>query len=238
MKLAIMQPYFFPYIGYFQLINYVDTFVFYDDVNYIKQGWINRNNIVVKNNKFLFTIPLENPSSFSKINEINICDKLFYKWKRKFLLTIEQSYKNAPYFKPVYELINKCLSFEGVKISEFSVMSVMLVCDYLNLDTKMIATSSKYKNNQLRAQDRVIDICLAENATSYINPIGGKELYSKTTFDENGIELKILHSKSKSYKQFGEEFMGSLSIIDVLMFNSIEETKVLLNEFDFYQGGN
>lgn len=235
MKLGIMQPYFFPYIGYFQLINSVDIFVIYDDVNYIKQGWVNRNNLLINKQKHLFTLPLDNPSSFSKINEIDVNPKFFDKWRSKFLQSIEQSYKKAPYFEPVFAIIKDTLFSGKTKIAELSTVSITLIAKYLEMDTEIRPSSTMYQNNHLKAQDRVIDICKRENATRYSNPIGGKDLYSKTKFNEHGIDLKIITSNPITYKQFGNEFVSGLSIIDVLMFNSVEETKKLLKEFELHE---
>lgn len=232
MKLAIMQPYIFPYIGYFQLINAVDTFVFYDDVNFIKGGWINRNRILVNNKDFMFTISLKNMSSLSLINQTLLCEKKFHKNNLKFLRTIEQSYKKAPYFKTILPLIHNFLTTsKTLTISELAIESIILVSNYLDLNTKFKISSIDFKETKgfCRA-NRLIEISKKEKAIHYINPIGGTALYNKNQFDTEGIELSFIKSKPISYKQFNNQFIPWLSIIDVLMFNSKEEILLILNE--------
>lgn len=234
MKLAIMQPYLFPYIGYFQLIKAVDRFVVYDDVNFIKQGWINRNNILVQGKPLLFTVPLKNQSSFLKINESLINEKFYETWKSKFLRTIEQSYKNAPYFKDVYTLIDRILNenYDDKSISDLAVKSIIEVSKYLEFKTEFVLTSSSYNNHDLNGKERVIDICIKEKALHYINPVGGQELYDKNYFKERNLELNFIKSLPVQYAQFKNEFVPWLSIIDVLMFNSVEETNALLMKYE------
>lgn len=234
MKLAIMQPYFFPYIGYFQLINSVDKFVIYDDVNYIKQGWINRNKILVQNKPLLFTLPLQNSSSFIKINDTFINDKVYNIWVIKFIKTIEQSYKKAPFYDNVNQLICQLINFKDsqVSISELNYYFLNSICEYLGIKTELVRSSCIYKNSHLNAQERLIDICLLEKANIYINPIGGVELYDKISFKTNEVDLFFLKSNPIFYDQSCNEFIPWLSIIDVLMFNSIEEIKSMLNNYE------
>jgi hypothetical protein len=234
MKLAIMQPYLFPYIGYFQLINVVDKFVIYDDVNFIKQGWINRNNILVQGKPLMFTVPLVNQSSFAKINEIEVNSKLYDSWRKKFLRTIEQSYKKAPYFKEVFDIVSTVVDVQGNEnsISDLATKSLVATSNYLGLKTEFVFTSEVYGNQILSGPERVIDICKKENATNYINPIGGQELYSQEVFEQSGLDLKFIKSLPLSYDQFNGDFVPWLSMIDILMFNSIEQTKLLLDKYE------
>ena len=234
MKLAIMQPYLFPYIGYFQLINTVDKFVIYDDVNFIKQGWINRNNILVQGKPYLFTLPLKNQSSFSKINEVFVNSTQYDSWRKKSIRTLEQSYKKAPFFKDVYDLVDNVLDVgdKEIDIATIATKSLVEISKYLEIKTEFVFSSSIYDNDELSGKTRVIDICKKENATSYINPIGGQELYDKVFFKESGLELSFIKTMPIEYNQFKNGFVPWLSIIDVLMFNSIEETKFLLNKFE------
>lgn len=234
MKLAIMQPYLFPYIGYFQLINSVDKFVIYDDVNFIKQGWINRNNILVQGKPYLFTLPLINQSSFSKINEVFINNTLYESWRKKILRTLEQSYKKAPFYKEIYCLVDNVLDVgaQNIDISAISRKSFVDTSKYLDINTEFIYSSSVYENENLSGKKRVIDICKKENAMHYINPIGGQELYDFDFFKEHGLELSFIKTLPIEYNQFKNEFTPWLSIIDVLMFNSIEETKLLLDKYE------
>ncbi|GGK57882.1 WbqC family protein [Rufibacter glacialis] len=229
---AIMQPYVLPYIGYFQLIAAVDKFIVYDDVNFIKSGWINRNNILVNNNPYLFTIPLENASSFQLIKDTKVNIKLYLIWKDKFYRTVSQSYKKAPFFDEVNPLI--CSIFDNVTcdISNLAVNSLKEVCKYLKINTSILETSQGYLNAHMKGQERVIDICMQEGAANYINPIGGLQLYSKEYFEKQKIKLSFIKPTAIEYKQFKGEFVPWLSIIDVLMFNSKEQVNVLINNYE------
>lgn len=230
MKLAIMQPYIFPYIGYFQLINAVDKIVIYDDVNFINRGWINRNRILVNGKDSLFTIPLKDASQNKLINEIDV--NWDPAWKNKFLKTIEQSYKKAPFYQEGLEIIEKTLNIEDLNTSNVIFNNLNVICEYLDITTELIPSSAIYQNTDLKAQERILDICLQEKANHYINPIGGLELYDKSYFESKGLKLNFIKSKSVVYKQFKNDFVPWLSMIDVLMFNSKETIQGFLNEYE------
>ena len=229
MKLAIMQPYFMPYLGYWQLISAVDKFILLDDANFIKKGWINRNNILVNGQSKLFTIPLIEASQNKRIKEISISNDA--KWAVNFLKTIEYGYKKAPFFNQVFPLIQECVSCGDKNLSDFTYFSIKTVCSYLNIETQIIPSSSVYNNLELKASARILDICVKEKADDYINPIGGTELYDKSTFLEKGINLHFLKTSEIKYSQFNQEFVPWLSIIDVMMFCSDDEIKSSLAKF-------
>ena len=231
MKLAIMQPYFMPYIGYFQLINTVDKFIFYDDVTFIKQGWINRNQILINNQAKMFCIPLSNASSHVLIKDVLISESAYQKWKKSFLNSIFFSYKKAKNYSKINNLIEKILEKKPEKISELAIKSVIEVAQYLNLKTEFEICSDVYSNTYLSGQNRVLDICRREKATTYINPFGGMELYSQSIFYEKNIELFFIKANKSIYPQFSEEFVPFLSIIDVLMFNDIHDIHEQLDNF-------
>jgi hypothetical protein len=230
MKLAIMQPYIFPYIGYFQLIQAVDKFVIFDDVNYINKGWINRNRILVNNQDFMLTIPLKGASQNKLISDIEIADDI--KLRQNFLRTIEINYKKAPCFDQVFSIICQIVNLDLKKITEIIHESIVVLNKYLQIDTEIIKSSTKYNNSYLKGQNRIIDICKQEGASDYINPIGGVELYSKQYFEAQNIQLHFIKSKPVIYQQFSLNFIPWLSIIDVLMFNSQERVKYLINEYE------
>jgi hypothetical protein len=232
MKLAIMQPYLFPYIGYYQLINAVDKFVVYDDVNFIKQGWINRNYVLVNGKPYLYTVPLENQSSFCKINETIINQKFYPIWRKKFLKTIEQNYNKAPFFNEVFPMIKSVFDINTNNLSVLAVNSLNIVSNYIGITTVFEESSAIYQNQNLTSQDRVLDICKKENASVYINPIGGLELYSEKYFSENNIKLNFIKSPTINYNQFNAEFVPNLSIIDVLMFNDVSTIKEFLTNYE------
>lgn len=234
MKLAIMQPYIFPYIGYFQMIKAVDKFVFYDDVNFIKKGWINRNRILVNGKDFMFTIPLEKTSQNNLILESHIKQEVYTEWRNKIYITLEQNYKSSPYYNDTIELITKVFNQNKISISELAIESIKKVSEYLGLNTIFLKSSDNYDNRGLGRKERLIDICKRENATHYINAIGGQELYSKDSFEENDIKLGFIKPMPISYKQFDNAFLPWLSIIDVLMFNSKEEIILMLDKYELH----
>jgi hypothetical protein len=229
MKIAIMQPYIFPYIGYFQLINAVDKFVIYDDVNYIKKGWINRNNFLSNGKIHRFTIPLINASQNRLIKDTQISKT--ENWEADLLNTISNSYKKAPCFDVVFGIIKEILSQDEHNIAKYNHSALLIISKYLEIETEFLFSSELNKDNALKGSAKIVDICKILNATDYINPIGGLELYSKENFLMEKIELKFLKSNVIEYKQFEDEFIPWLSIIDVLMFNSKNEVKNLLNEY-------
>lgn len=228
--IGIMQPYVFPYIGYFQLINTVDKFVVYDDVAFINKGWINRNNILMGGKATMFTIPLIGASQNRLIREIEI-DNLAI-WGKKILKTIEQSYKKAPFYQESFAIIESVFTSTPANIAELALSSLKETCKYIKINTEIVKSSTIYNNQDLKAQNRILDICLQEKAVHYINPIGGMGIYDKQLFADNRILLNFIKSKPVIYKQFGQEFTTWLSMIDVLMFCSVEEIHEHLNKFE------
>ena len=227
MKIGIMQPYFLPYIGYFQLIKNVDKYVIYDDVNYINKGWINRNNILLNSQKYLFTLSLSGASQNKLINEIFVEEN-----QSKLLKTLETAYKKAPYFEKVFPVIQNIFDFEDKNLAKFVGNSIMQIADYLNIKTEFTYSSEINKDNTLKAQEKILNICKALNATNYINAIGGQELYDKEIFKQNNIKLNFLKTEIVEYKQFKGDFVPYLSVLDVLMFNSAEEINIMLDKFE------
>lgn len=225
-----MQPYIFPYLGYFQLIKAVDKFVFYDDVNFIKRGWINRNQILVNNQANLFSIPLIKASQNKLINEIKLA--INEKWLKQFFNTIAYNYKKAPYYNQITNIIEDTLHNNNETIADLTINSIKSVSNYLELKTVFETSSSKYAATKgLEKADRLIEICKLNQAKTYINPIGGKELYQKETFKEQNIDLLFIENKLTPYPQFNNDFVAGLSIIDVLMFNTKEDVKKMLNRY-------
>ena len=226
MKLAIMQPYLFPYIGYFQLAAAVDKFVFYDDVNFIKNGWINRNRILLGDQVRYLTVPLSGASPSLKINEVEVEPR--ERWLRKLLESIRHAYAKAPHYPQVSELIERILAETLTPISSLASRTVVEICRYLEIDTEFVPSSTKYGNAQLKGVDRVIDICDKEQAGIYVNLPGGRALYDSKAFSARGVELAFIEPNLSPYAQFDQAFQPALSILDVLMFNSKNHVKEML----------
>lgn len=230
MKLAIMQPYFLPYIGYFQLIAAVDKFVVFDDVNYINRGWINRNRLLLNGAPHIFTVPLRGASQNKLICEIDLDDG--QGWREKLLRTIRQTYGKAPHYDQVSALLKSLINYPSIRLDEFLLNSLSKIVSYLSLDVEIVSSSRIYENAHLKGQERILDICRQEQADTYINPIGGVNLYDRTSFSKQRVQLYFLSSRQISYSQSKDEHVPWLSIMDALMFNEPAAVRQLLTERD------
>lgn len=229
MKVGIMQPYFFPYIGYWQLINVVDRFIIYDDVNYIKKGWINRNRILINGEAVFFNLRMNQASQNKLINQMEVLiDDVYF---RKLIKTIESCYCKAPYFNDVFPIIEKLIMYDEINLTRYLEFSIRKVCEYLSINTEIIISSSIEKNNELRGQQKIIEICRLLNADQYINAIGGQSLYNYIDFLNYGIKLMFIKTQEIKYIQFNNNFIPNLSIIDLMMFNSRDEMKKFINMY-------
>lgn len=229
MKIAIMQPYFMPYIGYFQLIKQADVFVIYDEIEYTKKGWINRNRILSKDSDQLISLPLSKDSDFLFINQRFLSNTWQFD-KIKLLNKIKETYRKAPFYDDVIFKVEDILNFNDKNLFNFIKNSLLKILDYFEINTKIVQSSQIEFDNSLKNQDKVIAICKALNANTYINPIGGLELYQKKIFKSNSIELQFIKTSSFEYKQFDQFFVPFLSIIDIMMFNSIENIKKYITQ--------
>lgn len=228
-KVAIMQPYFFPYLGYYQMLSAVDKFVLLDDVNFIMRGYINRNSILLNGQAHKFSIPLEKPSQNKLIKETKL--NFLTKDKENFLKTITMAYKKAPFFNDFYPVLENIVNNDENDLTKYLKYSFEKIKDYLQIDTEILLSSEIEKDNSLKAQDRIIEINKQLDSTQYINAIGGQELYNKADFTKNNIQLNFIKMNDIKYKQFNNDFVPNLSVIDVLMFNSKEEAKELFNKY-------
>lgn len=226
MKLAVMQPYFFPYLGYFQLIHAVDRFVIYDDVNFIKKGWINRNFILMQCQPQRVTVPVSRASQYKTIADTFLT--VDASWRDKLLKTLHQAYAKAPYFEPIYAMAEWVIQTNSKSIAELATTSIQAVNDYLGLTTEIRPSSRIYGNHSLEGAARILDICKRENATAYYNLPGGEALYEPTAFAARGIELHFIQPGEPRYQQFDCPFVPRLSILDALMFNAPEKVRELL----------
>lgn len=230
MKLAIMQPYFFPYIGYWQLIHAVDRFVIYDDVNYIKGGWINRNRLLINGEATYITAPLHQSSPFKWICSTTLQPSLL--WRDKLVKTVENTYRKASYFKEVFPVVESLIRYQTNNLSDYLAHQLQILSAFMAIDTEFVVTSRCYGNNDLVAQERVLDICNREGARTYINPQGGQSLYADEAFSQAGIDLRFIIMQPLPYKQRGNGFVPYLSIIDALMEIGPEEIMHHLNAFE------
>jgi hypothetical protein len=219
MKVAIMQPYFFPYIGYFQLLASVDVLILYDNIKYTKKGWINRNRMLRNGQDTMFTLPLKSASDFQ-----DICDRELAATfdPDKLVGQFREAYQRAPYFEQTFELIERVIRHEDANLFCYLYNSLIQTCKHLGIGTKIRLSSQVAIDHTLKNQEKVLALCESMGADVYVNSIGGVELYSRDLFRKNRIELKFLQSRPFEYAQFGAAFVPWLSIIDVMMFNSTD----------------
>ena len=228
-----MQPYFFPYLGYWQLMNAVDRYVIYEDVNYIKGGRVNRNAILTNGEAHNFNLPLVGASPNKHINEVQVNNNPYE--QQKLLRTLEMCYKKAPYYQDVLPLLKDILTQETDNLGQYLVYQIKHVAAFLGMGTEFIVSSEMEKDCSLKSHDKVISICKLLGATEYFNSITGVPLYEphRELFEAAHIELRFPKMRKVEYKQYKNEFVPNLSIIDVMMFNSQEECRSLLQEYDF-----
>lgn len=228
MNVAIMQPYLFPWIGYFQLINQSDLFVLYDDACFMKQGYINRNSILSAGAAQRFTLPVPGASVHKRIGELT-----FSRDVKKLLKTLTQSYNKAPYFAQVMPMIADVLEYDDRSITGCCEYAISRIFAYLHSDKKIVRSSQLDYCRDENAENKVIGICKATGADVYVNSSGGMHLYSAANFAEQGITLRFLQAENMTYYQGQQEFVPWLSIIDVLMFCEPEQVKQALNHFTY-----
>jgi hypothetical protein len=224
-----MQPYFLPYIGYWQLLAAVDQFIVYDNIQYTKKGWINRNRFLQNGKDVLFTVPLKQDSDFLDIVKRYVADSFD---PNKLLNQFEASYRKAPFFGDVFPLVRSIVKAEDRNLFGFIHHSIMAVAGYLEIKTPIVVSSNVRIDHSLRGEEKVLALCRAMGATHYLNASGGQDLYSKQTFAAQGITLEFIQTRPISYRQHGDGFVANLSIIDAMMFNSKASISAMLKEYD------
>ena len=232
MRIAIMQPYFLPYIGYFQLMAAADVFIVYDNIQYTKKGWVNRNRMLVNGTDSVFTLALKKDSDFLDVKDRCLSEAFD---RVKFLNKFYGAYRRAPYFSQVFPLVEEIVKCEHQSLFEYIYSAIEKVKSHMGLECELRVSSTVDIDHSLTSQDKVIAMCQKLGATTYINPQGGVSLYDSSSFNSHNIALKFLRSRLVSYTQFTGEFVPWLSIIDVLMFNSGDEVKrIIATEYELF----
>jgi hypothetical protein len=211
-----MQPYFLPYIGYFQLIAAVDKFIVYDNIKYTKKGWINRNRMLLNGSDVIFSLPLRKDSDSLRVADRELAGNFE---RTKLLNQFRGAYHNAPQFDCTYTVLDRIVRYEDDNLFRYIHHSIMQICEHLGIKTEIEISSEINIDHELKGQDKVLSLCKAAGADTYINTIGGVELYSRNDFFDQGIDLQFIKTRPFEYAQFGAAFLPWLSIIDVLMFN-------------------
>ena len=231
-SVAVMQPYFFPYLGYFQLLAHVDVFVVYDDTQFVKQSWINRNRILEHGAAAFLTLPVASGSHRQLICEKRLHDPRYH--QQKLFARIRHAYRTAPHLDSVSAFLEPLFPGEDETIAAFNVRALGALHEMLGLHARIVLASERAYPSCSTAQERVIRVCLEEGGTRYVNPIGARSLglYDRAAFGAAELELTYLavHPDLR-YAQGGGSFLRDLSVIDVLMFNSPARTRELLDCF-------
>lgn len=227
-KIGMMQPYLFPYLGYFQLIAAVDVFVLGDDLQYVKESWINRNRILMNGKDKLITFPLKKGAHLAKINERALSDD-YQSEMGKLMRVLYAAYAKAPYYKKVAPLLEEIFMHDEKNLAKYAENSIRKLCAYMNITTPILISSDLKIGDVTDKQDRVIRTAKKLESETYINFVGGMQLYDFDRFEAHGVELQFHKIGDTTYRQFGNEFVPLLSIIDVLMFNDIPDVRTRLD---------
>lgn len=221
-----MQPYFLPYIGYFQLINHCDTFVLYDNVEYSTKGWITRNRLQINGMTKVFSLQLKKSSNHLQINQKVLAQSFD---RKKLLRQFDGAYRKSKYWNQAKVALEEIILYEDNNLHTYVENSIMHVCDYIGIETRILRSSEIEATNNLRGEDRVLSVCKAVKALEYVNPIGGIDLYDKSKFNNHGINLKFLRSKLSPYDQGGVDFVPALSIVDLMANLDVTQIRKLLS---------
>jgi hypothetical protein len=229
MTLGIMQPYFLPYIGYWQLLAAVDQFVIYDNIQYTKKGWINRNRFLRDGQDVYFTVPLKKASDYLAVAEREVAadfdrDQLLRSWAA--------AYRRAPHLGEVWPLLERIVRAPLSNLFDYVHHSVTEVAAFLDIHTPIVVSSTIPIDHALRGEHKVLALCEALGADRYLNSIGGVELYSAPAFAARSVALEFLRPRPREYAQLGRPFVPNLSIVDVLMFNPKATVREMLSEAD------
>jgi hypothetical protein len=234
MILAAMQPYFFPYLGYFSLIDYSDQFILFDPVQHIRHGWIERNRVLKPGEGWQYvSVPLEKHSRGTLIKDLQI--KNASDWQDRILRQLQHYKKRSPYYANTMEVLKACFSEEFTSIVKLNEKCLVEVCNYLGIEYNFrIFSEMELKIGPVHhAGEWALRISEAMGAAEYVNPPGGEEIFDKKQFNDAGIELKFLKSRLPEYSQRRPVFENGLSIIDVMMFKSAEEIRDMIDDYDF-----
>ena len=235
MKVGVMQPYLFPYVGYFQLINHVDRWVVFDDAQFISKGWINRNRILhpeVNKEWQYITVPLKKHSRKSRIMDVEVNDDV--RWKEELLGKLTFYKKKAPFYSETRNFIENCLNQSGSALSDWVVSTLNDTCDYLDIpfDCSIFSEMQLNTDGVEHAGQWALEIADRLGADEYVNPHGGYEIFHEDEFSGRDIKLRFLKSKLTPYIQRRGGFVPGLSIVDVMMWNDKDNIREMLNDYE------
>ena len=237
-KLALMQPTFNPWIGYFDLIDYVDEFVFFDTVQLNQQSWQTRNKLKIQSKELLFSIPILKDKSKK---ELLIQDSKMnfnkFDFRKKLSRTLEQNYKKAPYFDDVNCFIQELVLFDTQYLGKYNINTITKIVEKLEFKTKIIVLSETNYHSNFTKEDLVLDICKYFNTTDYISPLGSKDYLDKAipTFNNNSIDVYYQYYQHPIYKQLGDDFIPYIGIFDLLYNEGFENSAKIIRSGRKYE---
>ncbi len=234
MTLAGNQPYFLPYLGFWQLIHLSDLFLLADDYDFIRHSWINRNRILVNGQVQYFRVEIARggPSRLIRDKQVALTPYLC----RDKLKTVAMAYHKAPYLAEGYALAERILTCPERNLALFLEYSIREVCAYLGITTPIKHSSDLTGNSCFKREERIYDFCHRLGADTYVNLPGGQALYDREEFARRGIRLCFIQPELKPYPQSGGPFVERLSILDAIMFNSREQLHEMLDDYTFIDG--
>ena len=232
MKLAIMQPYFFPYPGYFSLIKNADKWIFNDEVQMIHKGWVERNRILKQNGGWHYIrMPLVKHKYTTLIKDVRV--RTHEDWQRKILAQLGHYRKSAPHYYQVISFLNEVFKKKFDCLTHQNAYLLQMTCAYIGFEMKYeVLSEMDIDFRYIKAPDDwSLNICKALGYDHYLNPILGKSFYDRNKYEKNEIQLDFLRFNEPPYKQFNDEFISGLSIIDIMMFNTPDEINTMLDDF-------
>lgn len=223
---AVMQPYLFPYLGYYQLLHHADVFVLYDDAHFIQRGFINRNRLLANGRPQRFTIPVIGASQNRRIRELRFGDD-----RGKLAGSLRHHYAGTPEFARVLPLVESVLAEPERDVTQVCRASLQRVMDYLELPCAIRQSSELDYDRDADAAGKLASLCQTLGSNCYVNPVGGRDLYREADFRERGVTLSFLRMDAVTYPQAGGPFVPDLSIIDLLMWCTPERAREMLGRY-------
>ena len=229
-----MQPYFFPYLGYFAIMHYVDKWIVFDEAQYIYHGWINRNRILNYNKDWQYvTAPIQKHSRDIKIKDVVLANHI--QWRDKLLAQLQQYRKRAPYFSSVIEVVREAVNVQEESLSALNTHVLRAICGYLGISVTIEVFSKRnWDIGEVQEADEwALRISESLGAKQYVNPPNGKMFFDEAKWSKSEIELRFLKIRELEYSQKNAAFIPNLSVIDVMMFLEPAHIREAMERYDF-----
>ena len=233
-----MQPTYLPWYGYFGLIDFVDDFVFLNDVQFEKRSWQSRNYIKTLNDKLLLSVNVKTKNKFNQlIKDVEI--ENYEKFKKDHLRSIELNYKKSKYFATYFDEIKIVYEKKFLKLEDLNLCLIQVICKLMKIKTNIVLSSELNLNknkDDLYKDLYLYEICKKLSSDKYISPEGSKDyLSSSKVFKKNNIKIKYFRMNDFKYTQLHGDFISKLSVLDIL-FNEGELSRdIIRKNFEIYE---